>query len=448
MAIIETIRRVAQSAINAQTAPYVDVVQTQIIERGGGEVNKFNFANYQYLGVGSVVWVDQNFDSYITNGYAGNHFIYSIIDYIATKAAGLPFYVKEWKGGKGTRVDDHEVVDLLWRPNEMQGQSEFMHQWYGYQLTTGNAFLYGFKLDYGPNKGKAKELNVMPSQGTEIISGGWMKPVRGYKLIYGNQVVEFETSEVMHTKYPNLKWINGAELYGMSPIEALAKVLTKSNSAISAQTWGYQNAGIAGVLYNKDGEFPWNSTQQDIVEQKFKQKFTGAQNNKRIMVTSGDVGWQQMGLSPVDLDILEDNKVTKRDMCGVFKVPSVLFGDTEQSTYNNMVEARKAAWTDAILPLAYKFLDDFNRWYMWPVYNQGGTKYELCVDTSGIEELQADKKTLAEVLEKAWYIKASRKQEIMGEEVDPAMDRYFVPSNLIPLDQLDKSYDAPFDGQF
>lgn len=431
--------------INQELLPQEAFGYTQIVNAAGQPINKYDYSAFQFIGQGNVVWLGDNLQAYIDRGYSYNDLVYSIVFRLSQKAASLPYYVKEWKNGKSTRVQDHEVLDLLWTPNPMQGQMEFFQQLFGFELVTGNSYLYGLRLDVGPNKGKATEFNVLPSQGTEIVAGGWQEPIKGYRQVYGNQEVLFTKGDVMHTKHPNLMLDNsGSQLYGMSPLRAMSRVLTKANLSTDTQAKAYQNNGPGGIISNRSDTASWSPQQQDQVQEKFNEKWSGASNAKRVIITSGDVVWQEIGMSPADLGILEDGLMTMRAMCRAYNEPSVLMGDAESSTYNNIGEARRAEWTDAILPMVNRFVDNFNRWYMRPTYSRGGVVYEICPDTSGVEELQEDKKQMAEVLDRAWWIKGSRKQELMGEEVDPAMDRYFVPSSMLPLDQLDAQMGDPF----
>jgi phage portal protein BeeE len=151
-------------------------------------------------------------------------------------------------------------------------------------------------------------------------------------------------------------------------------------------------------------------------------------------MTAGDFGYIDLGMSPVDLALISDSQATKRDICDIFHVPSILFNDPEGTTYNNQQEVRKRAWTDAIMPECDHFADEFTR-HAKNAYKSEGDIW-VVADYSAIEELQADKREMIEWLDRAWWIKGSKKQEIMGMEPDEELDKYFIPMGLVPSDEL------------
>ena len=115
---------------------------------------------------------------------------------------------------------------------------------------------------------------------------------------------------------------------------------------------------------------------------------------------------------------------------------SVLFNSTKASTYNNMPDARKRLYTDAVLPLVSRVLGEFNRQIVTK-YKDGKNLY-LRAYTNNIPELQVDKRIMAEWLDKAHYLTPNQKLIEMGypPSTDPAMDEVYFPSSLVPLDLL------------
>ena len=79
-----------------------------------------------------------------------------------------------------------------------------------------------------------------------------------------------------------------------------------------------------------------------------------------------------------------------------YKVSSVLFNDTANSTYNNVKSAEKAMWTNAVIPFLDKFKQGYNNW-LTPSYNENGKEFILDYDLSGVDALQEDAKERAEV---------------------------------------------------
>jgi len=78
-------------------------------------------------------------------------------------------------------------------------------------------------------------------------------------------------------------------------------------------------------------------------------------------VSGYKLGWQSVGLSPVDLSIIESEKWDLKRFAAVYGVPSQLMGDAETSTYNNVREAEKALTARCAIPQLVSFRNHMNR---------------------------------------------------------------------------------------
>ena len=112
----------------------------------------------------------------------------------------------------------------------------------------------------------------------------------------------------------------------------------------------------------------------------------------------------------------------------MYGLSSMLFNDDTNSTFNNVQEAKKSAYTDAILPNLENFLAKFNEEII-KVWNED---VMLKADYNAIEVLKKDRTTMIATLNNAWYIPTSQKQKMVGVEADEVLDEYYLPMNLIP----------------
>jgi hypothetical protein len=74
----------------------------------------------------------------------------------------------------------------------------------------------------------------------------------------------------------------------------------------------------------------------------------------------------------------------------------VLFNDPANSTYNNYTTALKSLYTDAVLPVNNKILQDINNGWLAQYSLRDNKRYRIIQDTSSIEALQADQKEEAD----------------------------------------------------
>jgi HK97 family phage portal protein len=158
------------------------------------------------------------------------------------------------------------------------------------------------------------------------------------------------------------------------------------------------------------------------------------QNAGRILNAGAELGWLNMGLSPIDLQLLESEKITLRELCNVYGVNSALFNDPDNKTYNNMKEAKKEMLTQVVLPELVAIRDALNRFFA----NEMGRDTYIDFDLTVFPELQEDMKELSSILSQSWWITPNEKRVAMRYETipDEVMNEIFIPAGYLPIDEL------------
>jgi HK97 family phage portal protein len=419
---------------------------------------------------GIVTWQGADQRSFVDDGYVANDIVYSIIKLITDKAKIAPFHVykvvdekaaKKYKSLAAQKdinlkeletlhkkayelyTGDQRLNELLKYPNEEDCWSDLVEQWCGFKLITGNSFIYGKLIEAGNNQGKPYELFALPSQYMAIIANiNVFPPTRaGYQLYYG-QMWSFDTKEILHDKYFNPQWgVTGGQLYGQSPLRAAAKNLTRSNEAKTAAVASFQNGGPAGVLFMNDERFDPTSgqAQAQALKTAVSQK-GGAANFNSIAVSGYKVDWKQIGLSPVELNIIESEKWDLKALCNIYGVPSQLLNDSDSKTYNNQREGEKALTLRCAIPLLNSLTENLNR-KLHSDWGYKGTNLYVDYDLSVFGELEANKSEQTDWLDKAWWISPKQKLDIMNIEVPDyipteELEKLYIPTGLQTIDQF------------
>ncbi len=146
------------------------------------------------------------------------------------------------------------LTELLRYPNDYETFQDLVANSTGYKLITGGRCVWAQMLDMGANQGKPYQLHNLPYQEVNIIASTNMFPIveEGYMIPVLSDAL-FPKQQVLHDKYQNYDWdINGSHLYGMSPLKAALRRLSRSNSAIKASAAMLENQGVKGVLYVDD----------------------------------------------------------------------------------------------------------------------------------------------------------------------------------------------------
>lgn len=362
-------------------------------------------------------------------------YAYAVISWVAEKAAKLPIVMFQMKGdGSKEDVKVNAFLDMIdKRPNSYQTAFNFKFQAYGYLLSTGALYIHIPKL----SSGRWTEMHVIPSDFvTPVYDRVFEGPI---SFIINDSGMSIPADEMLYVFKDSLKYEEvGVGQDGHSPMKSLLTVLQKTADIDKSDLATIQNGGVTGIITDRTSdEFQrWGQEEAELVEQKMQDKAYGPKNKGKWLVTSGDVSFIPVGMSPIDLNLYQANNQVLRDICIVYHIPYIIFDqtDTSASFGSHMKEARKMAYTDAILPLVENFCDAFNLYGL-----QGfGRDLVLDYDTSNIEELQSDNKVIAETLSIQWWKPIDKKQRESGMEVDPKMEGvYLIPGNLVRFEDFD-----------
>jgi HK97 family phage portal protein len=413
----------------------------------------------------SLVWGRWNQKDYIKNGYMASAPLYSVINRITRTAASVPFKVyrvkdekkfakyKSWTGARATKESleramlikalvyeedtQHPLNDLIAKPNPWQGTSEFVQNCLGFKLLTGNRFLLLTKLDIGVNTGNPVQLLNLPPDDTAVVGDGTLFGVAGYKLQLG-KTVDLPVESVIHSKYwnPNIDTM-GSHLKGLSPLAAGERNLDRSEKAEVRSTTMLKNAGAAGMVFNKtiaEHGGGWTKEQASDIKEKLHTDVMGMDNAAKVVAANGDLGYIEFGKNAQELGLLDLEKYSLQQICNVYNVPYVLL-NADNSTYNNIQEAKKELITMAVVPELASLRDDFN--VIASMYKDNNLYVDY--DLSVFPELQEDLEKTMRIMKDSWWIKPNEKRIAMGMDEDAEeemMDHYLVPSGVTDITNL------------
>jgi len=427
-----------------------------------GTNESYNRFIYNHIGNSSISNNEYN-DDYIEKGYAYNPTIYSLIQLISKSAITVPYNIykkvdegamKEYKSLTSDTLNEESLLKakllrkhtleevehsalgkLLERPNPAQSWAVFLEEMVGFGKLTGNRYVYGISPENGENKNIYYQLYNLPAHLIEIKSDGIFKPVNKYTMMYNDNKYDLDAEEVLHIADFNPDYSNdGTHLYGQSPIQAGMRVLTTSNEAVETNLKFLHNQSARGMLTPDDDQL--TPTQAQQMKDAFRRNFQGSKSANDVMITGKKFSWTNFGLSSSDLQLLESYNATIKDLCNLYGVPVQLLNNTESTTMDNYRTARKVLFTNAVIPELNKIRDELNRWLV-PQY---GEDLYFDFDYSAVPELMPEQEKLVDTLSKSYWLTSNEKRQAQGYGVDddnPIMDDYLVPSNLLPVSDLD-----------
>jgi HK97 family phage portal protein len=376
-------------------------------------------AKLMVINPGQAVWSPRNYESFAKEAYGKNVVAYQAINRIADAIASVNLGV--YRGE--TELVDHPLITLLERPNPLQSYSDYVRAKVSFLMIAGNGYEERFMVGR-----EVKELYQLRPDRMKIVPSSNGIP-SAYEYTLGQNKVRWEmdprtlTCDVRHLKLfnPLNDW------YGMSPIEAGSYAIDQNNEAMNWMQALLQNsARPSGALTVKDSgtlsDENFNRLKAQIEEQ-----YSGSSNAGRPMLLEGGLDWQQMGLSPDDMSIIETKFSSARDVALAFGVPPQLLGIPGDNTYSNYAEARLAFWEDTALPLLQMIVNDWNNW-LGSIYG-----VEIKPDIDSIPAIAEKRLSMWQMADQSQDLTINERRALKGYGPIDGGDVLFVSSAEIPL---------------
>lgn len=356
-----------------------------------------------YHGAGRVAWSPRDTVSLTRTGFAGNPVGFRAVKMIAEAAAALPLVLQD----ETRRYETHPVLELLARPNPVQGKAELLEALFGQLILTGNGYVEAVAAE----EGAPVELHVLRSDRMSVVPGadGW--PV-AYEYVVGGRKHRFDVTgarvPVCHVRsfHPQ------DDHYGLSAMQAAAQALDVHNSASSWAKALLDNAArpSGAIVYGGADGASMAADQYDRLVNELESHHMGARNAGRPMLLEGGLDWKPMGFSPSDMEFQKTKEAAARDIALAFGVPPMLLGIPGEATYANYQEAHRAFFRLTVLPLATRVTAALSHWL------QGftGEAVMLKPDLDQVPALSAERDAQWARVAKAEFLTRAEKRSLLG----------------------------------
>jgi HK97 family phage portal protein len=419
-------------------------------------------------GINGALLQEYENGKYVYEGYLGNADVYSIVSFLARKAASIPWYVyktnntekgrtsllryKQLTKGLGNQgaferavierknayseniVMNSALARLLERPNEYQAQDQFLENLFGYRFLSGEGNIYG---NDGKMGGKFAELNVLPTHFLDIYPDpNDLYGLVGYRLMVDRGIdIPKEQVCAWKTWNPDFDATTRTHLRGLSPLRAAYKTLRMSNNAADASAMMAANGGAKGAITPKPlGTIVPNFTieQANIIKRAVNEDINTVDNKGKVAVLQTPWDYLNFGLSSVDMELVKTMQMSLHQWCRVFGMPAVLF-DVDTSSYNNYQNAMRDLITNTIMPMCCSLRDELNKWLV-PRF---GEDVFIDFDITALPEMQQDMERMVRSLRDANWLTMDEKRVAMNySKKEGAWDMSYINQGLVPITQV------------
>ena len=279
-------------------------------------------------------------------------------------------------------------------------------------LLHGNAYIQVIK----DGAGQPVELYALRPERVSVVAGadGWPAAYR-YALAGRTLDIPLEDDagwpELIHIR----SFHPGDDHYGAGQLASAAQAITIHNAASEWNRALLVNAArpSGALTYDAGDGAGLTGDQFERLKAELALAYQGQANAGRPMLLEGGLKWQQVALSPADMDFATLKAAAARDIALAFGVPPMLLGLPGDNTYANYREASRALWRLTLLPLASKICSGLSEGLAaWFPPESAGAR--LAVDLDRIPALSEDRERLWAQVSAADFLTDAEKRELLG----------------------------------
>ena len=376
-------------------------------------------------------------------GFLSSAALYTVIMTAAKGVSSLPLRLAtEDSNGELTPIVEGEYHDLIFYPNQDQTIQELWELNAMYYFVNGEFYEYfnravGF-MDGNRISLPPSEVEVVTNKQNSIIS-----EVTGYKFSDGTTTTTLQPEDVLHVQMTNPSVTGRANRNGLSPLQAGQNMVNASINTEVFQSWYFENRGVSNIISGNGN--PTTSLQpkdEKLIRRVVDAKFGGAHRGNGLEIVQNPVTVTQLNASSTDMQTIQNYNLVIERIAAMIGLPAILAQVNENSTYNNVKEAKAQAYHELYIPTAERFIRGYERTYLKGMNERTGKKHVLYIDTENITALAPDpferKRLLMDevrigAISRNEYRKETNREELPDEE----MNTPTVQNNIIPLNTID-----------
>ncbi len=277
--------------------------------------------------------------------------VYSCIRIKSESVGQLPVKLYSHDGNRKVEITsgrEHSIFTQ--RPNSYQTWQEFIEMYVTSIETLGN-FYAEVKRNQFKNVYEIVPFKLQDNCKAEMDSNGRVYYTYSTNDGVGKVSVQtYQPNDILHIK------LNSRNGYiGMSPISQSAQTIT---TAISGDTHANSllanGARPAGVL-STENSFGDDDEEADASIQRLKRQweelYKGPKNSGKTAVLEFGMKYQQIQMSAVDAQLIEQRKYSREQIASIFRVPLHMLGSPDGMKYNTVEQTATGFFRDSLMPL-------------------------------------------------------------------------------------------------
>lgn len=339
---------------------------------------------------------------------------------ISETVASLPVVFYKINGKQRTPDDSHPLWRVLaLKPNRYQTRVDFFLTLVLNLVTWGNAYAQITR------NGQGQIVSLLPLMSAQmqvrLLSDGSVS----YQYTNSEGVVVFAESSIWHIK------LFGNGIVGLSPLGYATNSIAIAQASEDRVSSVFRNGAKPSGVLMVDAAL--SKEQRREIRDSFADLAEG--NDDSLIVLDKFMKYEQVSMSPEDIELLASRRFQVEDIARFMGVPSVLINDTQSTTaWGSGIQQIIEGWYKLGLRPYLENIELSARMNLLPVADQRGWEIELDFDAL----LRADMLARYEAYNKginAGFMKPGEARAQEGWSPAAGDDQLLVNSTMVPISQ-------------
>lgn len=341
---------------------------------------------------------------------------------ITNSVASLPLLMeRKNKNGGWDLETEHPLARLFSnKPNRWQTTQEFLETTVYQLVLLGNSY----SAKQVDSKGNVIQLIPLMTQQMQV------------NLTDSGEVqFKYQSDDALKIYTHKNCWHNklfGNGIIGLNPLSYARNSIGIGQAAEDATTKIYKNGGKPSGLLMIDKVI--SKEQRAKVKENFAEIASG--NDDRLFVLEAGMKYEQVSLSPQDIELLASRRFQIEDIARFFGVPSVLINDMNAATAwgSGIAEIMEGWYKIGLRPYLRRLESSMATWLLKP---EEVGKYRFRFDVQALLELtEADKvKAMGDAVQKGIRTPNEARRRL-GEEPKAGGDDLYMQQQMLPIGML------------
>lgn len=257
------------------------------------------------------------------------HATFACMTLIARDIAKLRIkLVRQDAAGVWTEFKSASYSPVLRKPNNYQTRIQFWESWILSKLSTGNTYV----LKVRDNRGVVVQMHILDPQRVRPLisdSGDVYYEIQKDNLSAQGTAITVPGRDVIHDRFNTLFH----PLVGLSPIYANGLAATQGLNIQNNSANFFGNSSMPGGILSAVGAISDETATR--LKTHWETNYSG-RSAGRIAVLGDGLKFQQLAVTAVDAQMIDQLKWTAEVVCSTFHVPPYKIGVGQMPSYNNV----------------------------------------------------------------------------------------------------------------